>query len=54
MNSNYNLTRAEIDSLAIQSKKNRTAFFEKYIELRFQIINLVTAEEWQAVKVQRE
>jgi len=54
MNSNYNLTRAEIDSLAIQAKKNLTAFLEKYVELRFQAKNLVTAEEWQAMKVQRE
>ena len=54
MNKNYNLTRAERDSFSIQVKKPRTAFFEKYIELRFQMINLVTAEEWQAMHVQRE
>ena len=54
MSKNYNLTRAERDSFSIQVKKPRTAFFEKYIELRFQMINLVTAEEWQAMHVQRE
>ena len=54
MNKDYNLTREEMDSFSIQAKKNLTAFLEKYVELRFQAKNLVTAEEWQAMKVQRE
>ena len=55
INKNYNLTRAEMDEFSSQVKKNRTAFFEKFIELHFQVINLTTAEEWQAMMhVQRE
>jgi hypothetical protein len=50
MNRNYDLTRAEIDAVSLQAKKNRTAFFEKYIELRFQMKDLMTAEEWQAMQ----
>ena len=49
MNKNYDLTRAEMDSISIQANKNRMAFLEKYVELRFQIKDLVTAEEWQAM-----
>jgi len=54
MNKDYNLTRQEMDSFSIQAKKNLTAFLEKIVELRFQVKNLVTAEEWQAMHVQRE
>jgi DNA anti-recombination protein RmuC len=54
MNKDYNLTRQEMDSFFGQVKKNRTAFLEKFVELRFQIKDLVTAEEWQAMHVQRE
>ncbi|MBW1897289.1 MAG: hypothetical protein JRI47_09550 [Deltaproteobacteria bacterium] len=54
MNKDYNLTREEMDSFSIQAKKNLMALLEKYVELRFQMIDLVTAEEWQAMKVQRE
>jgi hypothetical protein len=55
MNKDYNLTREQMESFAGQVKKNRTAFLEKFVELRFQISKLVTAEEWQASKqVQRE
>ena len=53
-NKNYNLTREEMDSFSSQAKKNRAAFLEKFVELRFQLKDLVTAEEWQAMKVQRE
>ena len=49
MNADYNLTREEIDSFYIQSDKRRRAFLERFIELRFQAKNLVTAEEWQAM-----
>lgn len=49
MNKDYNLTREEMDALSGQAKKNRMAFLEKYVELRFQVKNLVTAEEWQAM-----
>jgi len=55
MNKDYNLTREQMESFAGQVKKNRTAFLENFVELRFQISKLVTAEEWQAGKqVQRE
>ena len=54
MNKDYNLTREEMDSFSIQAKKNLTAFLEKYVELRFQVKNLVTAEEWQAMHGKRE
>jgi uncharacterized membrane protein len=51
LNKNYNLTREELDSFSIQAKQNRMAFLEKFIELRFQLKNLVTAEEWQAMHI---
>ncbi|MBW1752762.1 MAG: hypothetical protein JRJ46_06590 [Deltaproteobacteria bacterium] len=55
MNKDYNLTREQMDAFSSKVKKNRTAFLEKFVELRFQISKLVTAEEWQAGKqVQRE
>lgn len=49
MNAEYNLTREEIDSFYVQSDERRRAFLERFIELRFQAKNLVTAEEWQAM-----
>ena len=49
MNADYNLTREEIDSFYIQTDKRRMAFLDRFIELRFQAKNLVTAEEWQAM-----
>jgi len=54
MNEDYNLTRKEMDSFSIQVSKNRMAFLDKYVESRFKIIKLVTAEEWQAMRVERE
>ncbi len=54
MNKDYNLTREDMDSFSIQVKKNRVAFLEKYVELRFQVKDLVTAEEWQAMHIKRE
>ena len=53
-NKNYNLTCEEVDSFSSQVKKNRTAYYEKFIELRSQLIDRVTVEEWQAMHVQRE
>jgi uncharacterized phage infection (PIP) family protein YhgE len=49
INKKYNTTREEIDSFSSQAKYNRVAFFNKYVELRFQMKNLITAEEWQAM-----
>ncbi len=49
MNQDYDFTREEWDSFSSQAKKNRMAFLEKFVELRFQVINLVTAEEWRAM-----
>jgi hypothetical protein len=54
MNRNYDLTRAEIDAVSLQAKKNRTAFLKKYVELRFQMKELVTADEWQAMQVAKK
>jgi hypothetical protein len=49
MNGNYNLKREEIDAFSIQTNKNRTDLLYKYVELRFMIKDLVTAEEWQQI-----
>ena len=49
MNKDYNLTREEIDTFYLQADKSRKAFLERFVELRFQAKNLVTAEEWQAM-----
>ena len=49
MNKDYNLTREEIDAFYIKSDKRRRAFLERFVELRFQAKNLLTAEEWQAM-----
>jgi len=49
MNKDYNLTREKIDSFYLQTDKRRMAFLEKFVELRFQAKNLMTAEEWQAM-----
>ena len=49
MNIDYNLTQEEVDSFFNQSDKRRMAFLERFIELRFQAKNLLTAEEWQAM-----
>ncbi len=54
MNKDYNLTREDMDSFSSQVKKNRMAFLEKYVELRFQVKDLVTAEEWQAMHIKKE
>jgi hypothetical protein len=51
MNKDYNLTRSEIDSFYLQTDKRRRAFLEKFVELRFQAKNQVTAEEWQAMYI---
>jgi hypothetical protein len=51
MNKDYNLTRSEIDSFYLQTDKRRRAFLEKFVELRFQAKNLMTAEEWQAMYI---
>ena len=54
MNQDYQLTRQEVGAFSIQTEKNRMAFLNQYVELRFQVIDLVTAEEWQAMHVQGE
>ena len=51
MNKDYNLTREKIDSFYTQTDKRRMAFLEKFVELRFQAKNLMTAEEWQAMYI---
>jgi len=54
MNKDYNMTREEMDSFTIKANKNRKAFLDKYVELRFQMKDLITAEEWQAMHVKKE
>ena len=49
MNKDYNLTREEIDAFYLQADKRRRDFLERFVELRFQAKNLVSAEEWQAM-----
>ena len=49
MNKDYNLTRKDLDAFYIKSDERRMAFLERFVELRFQARNLVTAEEWQAM-----
>ena len=49
MNQDYDLTHEEWDAFSEGSEKARTAFLDQYVELRFQISDLVTAEEWQAM-----
>jgi predicted nucleic acid-binding Zn-ribbon protein len=49
MNKNYNFSRAEIAAFSNEAKNNRMAFFNKYAELRFQLKDLMTAEEWQQI-----
>ncbi len=50
INQDYNVTREEVDALTVKADNNRKAFLEKYIELRFQVKDLVTAEEWQVIQ----
>ena len=49
MNKDYNLTRKDLYAFYIKSDERRMAFLERFVELRFQARNLVTAEEWQAM-----
>lgn len=49
MNENYNLTREEFDDFSSKTKQNRMAFLDKYVELRFRVKDMVTAEEWRAM-----
>jgi hypothetical protein len=49
MNKDYNLTREEIDAFYLQADKRRKAFLERFVELRFQAKNQMTAEEWKAM-----
>jgi len=48
-NKDYNLTKEELDAFYANSDKRRRAFLERFIELRFQAKNHMTAEEWQAM-----
>ena len=49
MNKNYDLTHEEWNASFERSQKARTDFLNKYVELRFQISGLVTAEEWESM-----
>ena len=52
LNRNYDTTHTEIESLSTEVKRNRMAFLNKYVELRFQLKDLVTDEEWKAMHPQ--
>ena len=49
MNKDYNLTREEIDAFYEEPNKNRKAFLERFVELRFAAKDLTTETEWQAM-----
>jgi septal ring factor EnvC (AmiA/AmiB activator) len=49
MNKNYNLTREELDAFYEEPNKNRKAFLERFVELRFAAKDLTTETEWQAM-----
>jgi hypothetical protein len=52
MNKNYDLTRAEMAAFSDKAENNRMAFFNKYVELRLQLKDLMTAKEWEAKRLQ--
>ena len=54
MNKDYNVTREEMESQSVKGLNNRKEFFDKYVEIRFQIKELVTAEEWKAMHPKKE
>jgi len=54
MNRNYDLTREEMDTLSEKAKQNQIEFFNHYITLQFQMKNLVSAEEWQAMHTKKD
>jgi hypothetical protein len=47
LNSNYGVTREELDSFLAQQDQYREQFQERLIELRFQVKKLVKQEEWE-------
>jgi peptidoglycan hydrolase CwlO-like protein len=49
MNTNYDLTRDELNTFLAQGDKRREQFQDRLIELRFQAKNLVILEEWEAM-----
>jgi len=54
LNANYNTTREEHYALSHEIGKNRREFLEQLVELRFQIQDLVTAEEYQEIVIKRK
>lgn len=49
MNTNYNLSRQELDTALEQNDNYREQFQERLIQLRFQAQTLVTQKEWDAM-----
>ena len=49
LNTNYDMTREELDVFLAQGDQYREQFQERLIELRFQAKNLLTREEWEAM-----
>ena len=54
LNKDYNLTREELTAASDKVQENRRAYFDKFVALQFQARDLVTAEEWQAMRTRIE
>ena len=52
LNSNYDMTREELDTFLAQQDQYREQFQERLIELRFQAKALLNREEWEAMYAQ--
>lgn len=52
LNSNYDMTREELDTFIAQQDQYREQFQERLIELRFQAKALLNREEWEAMYAQ--
>jgi hypothetical protein len=49
LNSNYNVTRDELNEFLDEFDQHQVQFQERIVDLRFQARDLMTPEEWQAV-----
>jgi len=49
MNQNYDQTKMEMNAFLEQADSSRDEFLEKIIQLRFQVKNLMSQEEWEAM-----
>jgi hypothetical protein len=49
LNSNYDVTRDELNEFLDEFDQHQTEFQERIVDLRFQAPDLMSPEEWQAV-----